>query len=74
MSGGASAALLALDGVGKDYAKIEQRGGELRLVWDLLWGRGAAHVFRALEDVSFTLRCGESLGIVGENGAANRRS
>ena len=69
MSGGASAALLALDGVGKDYAKIEQRGGELRLVWDLLWGRGAAHVFRALEDVSFTLRCGESLGIVGENGA-----
>ncbi|MGI8896107.1 MAG: ABC transporter ATP-binding protein [Casimicrobiaceae bacterium] len=69
MSGGASAALLALDGVGKDYAKIEQRGGELRLVWDLLWGRGAAHVFRALEDVSFTLCCGESLGIVGENGA-----
>lgn len=69
MSGGTSAALLALDGVGKDYAKIEQRGGELRLVWDLLWGRGAAHVFRALEDVSFSLRCGESLGIVGENGA-----
>ncbi len=69
MSGGTNAALLALDGVGKDYAKIEQRGGELRLVWDLLRGRGAAHVFRALEDVSFTLRCGESLGIVGENGA-----
>ena len=61
--------LLALDGVGKDYAKVETRGGRLRLVWDLLRGHGAAHVFRALDDVSFTMQRGESLGIIGENGA-----
>ena len=44
--------LLALAGVGKDYAKVETRGGQLRLVWDLLRGHGAAHVFRALDDVT----------------------
>jgi len=63
------AALLELAHVGKDYAKVETRGGRLRLVLDLLRGRGAAHVFRALDDVSFSLARGESLGIVGENGA-----
>ena len=61
--------LLALAGVGKDYAKVETRGGRLRLVWDLLRGHGAAHVFRALDEVSFTMQRGESLGIIGENGA-----
>jgi lipopolysaccharide transport system ATP-binding protein len=64
-----SANLLTLDGVGKDYAKVETRGGRLRLVFDLLRGHGAAHVFRALDDVSFTMERGESLGIIGENGA-----
>jgi lipopolysaccharide transport system ATP-binding protein len=64
-----SAPLLSLEGVGKDYAKVESRGGQLRLVWDLLRGNGAAHVFRALDDVGFTLQRGQSLGIVGENGA-----
>jgi lipopolysaccharide transport system ATP-binding protein len=61
--------LLSLEGVGKDYAKVESRGGRLRLVFDLLRGRGAAHAFRALDDVSLTLARGESLGIIGENGA-----
>src|SRR6476660_9639206 len=61
--------LLALDGVGKDYARVETRGGRLRLVFDLLRGHGAAHVFRALDGVSFEMRRGESLGIIGENGA-----
>ena len=61
--------LLDLAHVGKDYAKIETRGGQLRLVWDLLRGHGAAHVFRALDDVSFALQRGQSLGIIGENGA-----
>jgi lipopolysaccharide transport system ATP-binding protein len=61
--------LLALERVGKDYAKVESRGGQLRLVWDLLRGHGAAHVFRALDDVSFALQPGESLGVIGENGA-----
>ena len=67
--GDASDVLMRLSHVGKDYAKIETRGGRLRLVFDLLRGKGAAHVFRALDDVSLTLSRGESLGIVGENGA-----
>jgi lipopolysaccharide transport system ATP-binding protein len=65
----AVAPLLRLAGVGKDYAKVETRGGQLRLVWDLLRGHGAAHVFRALDGVSFELERGASLGIIGENGA-----
>ena len=51
-----TAPLLSLDRVGKDYAKVETRGGQLRLVFDLLRGAGAAHVFRALDDVSFALQ------------------
>jgi homopolymeric O-antigen transport system ATP-binding protein len=62
-------ALLHLDGVGKDYAKVNANAGRLRLVADLLLGRGAAHVFRALDGISFDLASGESLGIIGENGA-----
>jgi ABC-type polysaccharide/polyol phosphate transport system ATPase subunit len=61
--------LLRLDAVGKDYAKVETRGGRVRLVADLLRGRGAAHVFRALDGVSLEMRRGASLGIIGENGA-----
>jgi homopolymeric O-antigen transport system ATP-binding protein len=64
-----TAPLLALQGVAKDYAKVETRGGRVRLVWDLLRGRGAAQVFNALDGVSLEMRRGESLGIVGENGA-----
>jgi lipopolysaccharide transport system ATP-binding protein len=64
-----SAPLLALHSVGKDYAKVETRGGRVRLVWDLLRGHGAAHVFRALDAVSLEMRRGESLGVIGENGA-----
>ena len=62
-------ALLTLEHVGKDYAKVESRGGQFRLVWDLLRGHGAAHVFRALDDVTFELQRGQSLGLIGENGA-----
>jgi len=69
MSTGLNPPLLTLAGVGKDYAKVESRGSRLRLVFDLLRGHGAAHVFRALDDVSFSMARGESLGIIGENGA-----
>ena len=61
--------LLHLAGVGKDFAKINANAGRIRLVFDLLCGRGAAHVFQALDNISFDLAAGESLGIVGENGA-----
>ena len=61
--------LLSLAGVGKDFAKIEARGGRVRLVWDLLRGNAAAHVFRALDDISFDLQPGQSLGVIGDNGA-----
>jgi len=65
----AGAALLALTSVGKDYAKVNSRGGRLRLVWDLLRGHAAEHFFRALDDVSLEVARGESLGVIGENGA-----
>src|SRR5213075_2310499 len=61
--------LLALSHIGKDYAKVNSRGGRLRLVFDLLRGHGTEHAFRALDDVSFELAVGESLGVIGENGA-----
>jgi lipopolysaccharide transport system ATP-binding protein len=63
------APLLELAEVGKDYAKVESRGGRLRLVYDLLRGHGAQHAFRALDGVSLSLARGESLGVIGENGA-----
>ena len=39
----------------------------LRLVWDLLRGNAAPHVFRALEGITFDMYRGQSLGIIGEN-------
>lgn len=61
--------LLTLDGVGKDYAKVETQGGRLRVVWDILRGQAAAHVFRALDDITFEVQKGASVGVIGENGA-----
>jgi len=64
-----TAPLLELSSVGKDYAKNDTKASRVRLVLDLLRGRGASNVFRALDDVSFGLAAGESLGVIGENGA-----
>jgi len=61
--------LLHLSGVGKDYAKVDARGGRIKLIYNLLRGRGALHAFRALDDISFEIAEGASVGIIGENGA-----
>jgi len=61
--------LVALAGVGKDYAKVDANAGRIKLVFNLLRGRGAENVFRALDDVSFEIAEGASVGIIGENGA-----
>ena len=44
--------MLHLSGIGKDYAKLDTNAARVKLVLDLLRGRGAAHAFRALDDVS----------------------
>ncbi len=64
-----AASLLKLDGIGKDYARSTNRSGHLRLLYDLLRGNVPTDFFRALNDISFTLESGASLGLIGENGA-----
>jgi len=64
-----AALLLQLDGIGKDYARSSNRSGHLRLLYDLLRGNPPTDFFRALDDISFTLEAGASLGLIGENGA-----
>jgi homopolymeric O-antigen transport system ATP-binding protein len=62
-------ALLTLDKVGKDYARISARHARIRLVWQLLRRKAASDIFRAVDGVSFELKRGQSLGVIGENGA-----
>ena len=61
--------LLKLDGIGKDYARSSNRSGHFRLLYDLLRGNPPSDFFRALEDISFAMEPGASLGLIGENGA-----
>ena len=61
--------LLKLDGIGKDYARTTNRSGHFRLLYDLLRGNPPSDFFRALEDISFAMEPGASLGLIGENGA-----
>src|SRR5690349_8059031 len=61
--------LLKLEGVGKDYAKSSRRSGHIRLLFDLLRGSPPIESFQALDDISFELEPGSSLGLIGENGA-----
>ena len=44
---------LVLSGVGKDYAKVTTRAGRVRLVWDLIRGRGARQVFHLTDNLLF---------------------
>jgi lipopolysaccharide transport system ATP-binding protein len=61
--------LLRLEGIGKDYARSTNRSGHFRLLYELLRGIPPSDHFRALDDISFSLEPGASLGLIGENGA-----
>jgi lipopolysaccharide transport system ATP-binding protein len=62
-------ALLKLEHVGKNYPKIDGVGGHIKTLLFLLSGKTAPANFSALDDISFSMRRGESMGIIGENGA-----
>jgi lipopolysaccharide transport system ATP-binding protein len=64
-----AAPLVRLAHITKDYPKIATGGDRMRTLASLLLRRGNMPHFRALEDVSLTVRPGESVGIIGENGA-----
>ncbi len=61
--------LIRLDHISKDYPVIRTGAGRLRTVFELLTGRAVHDYYRALENISLTIRRGESWGIIGENGA-----
>ncbi|MEO5595855.1 MAG: ATP-binding cassette domain-containing protein [Lysobacteraceae bacterium] len=64
-----SAPLVQVEGLGKRYPIVGQRGDRVHALWDILRGRAPRRTVSVLEDVSFSVRRGESLGIIGENGA-----
>ena len=63
--------LIELRGVGKEYALRTSGTRKLAAVASILRGRPqpAASTFKALHDISFDVRRGESTGLVGVNGA-----
>ncbi len=61
--------LIRLEHISKDYPVISTGAGRLRTVFELLTGRAVHDYYRAVEDISLTIRRGESWGIIGENGA-----
>ena len=69
MSDPTSNELVRLAHVSKDYPIIRTGAGRLRTVFELLTGRAVHDYYRAVEDISITVRRGESWGIIGENGA-----
>ncbi len=58
-----------IEGIGKDYPIVLTGSGRLQTIFELLTGRAVHDYYRALENVSLTIRRGESWGIIGENGA-----
>ena len=69
MSTPVSEHLVRLNHVSKDYPIIRTGAGRLQTVFELLTGRAVRDFYRAVENVSFDIRRGESWGIIGENGA-----
>ena len=57
-------ALLVVDGLVKEYGRIGGRAGR----WAGASGRGGASPARAVDGISFQVRRGESVGLVGESG------
>jgi lipopolysaccharide transport system ATP-binding protein len=61
--------LVRLQGVTKDYPKVNTGGDRLRTLGALLLRRHDAPHFRALDAIDIEVKQGESLGVIGENGA-----
>jgi ABC-type polysaccharide/polyol phosphate transport system ATPase subunit len=61
--------LIRLEGVGKDFPKVETAGRRVSTLFKLLAGSGTLAHFRALDGIDFELRRSESLGLIGANGA-----
>ena len=69
MSAPAPDDLIRLQNISKDYPIIRTGAGRLQTVFELLTGRAVHDFYRAVDDISLTIRRGESWGIIGENGA-----
>ncbi len=61
--------LVVADGLCKRYPVLGHAGDRTHALWDLMRGRPPRRQVSVLENISFTVRPGESLGIIGENGA-----
>jgi lipopolysaccharide transport system ATP-binding protein len=61
--------LVRLTGVTKDYPKLATGGDRLRALASLVLRRREVPSFRALDAIDLEVRRGESVGLVGENGA-----
>lgn len=64
-----SRVLLRLEGVGKTYPPTVQAGKRLRAFWQILRSGHSVGGTRVLEDISLTVRAGESMAVIGANGA-----
>jgi lipopolysaccharide transport system ATP-binding protein len=61
--------LIRLEGIGKDFPKVETAGRRLSTLARLLAGSANLAHFRALDGIDIELRRSESLGLIGANGA-----
>ncbi len=69
MAGQEPEVVIEVAGVSKTFSLSGGSGSLKSRVLERLTGRHKKQVFKALDDVSFTVRRGETLGIIGANGA-----